>query len=150
MTANAGGEPRPIAGATQERRLLGVGSSAWFGWGYAPSTALQNPCTRHAFALASHASQGRDSPSSSEPTPSSGHRHTQLLTDACRRELRDLAMARYRGPSMRSWIFPNRMFSAFPHEPTTVLPQVAEQLAPFHGTAVWGTTRICDAAVSSK
>src|SRR2546425_9847500 len=30
MTANAGGEPRPMAEATQERRLLGVGSSAWF------------------------------------------------------------------------------------------------------------------------
>jgi len=25
---NAGGEPRPMAGATQERRLLGVGSTA--------------------------------------------------------------------------------------------------------------------------
>ena len=51
---------------------------------------------------------------------------------------------------MRCWIFPNRVFSAFPHELTTVLPQVAEQVAPFHGTAVWGTTRICDAAVSNK
>src|SRR5262245_17889480 len=29
---NAGGEPRPIAGATQERPLSGVGSSAWFGY----------------------------------------------------------------------------------------------------------------------
>src|SRR5206468_2046697 len=29
---NARGEPPPIAGATQERRLLAVGSSAWFGW----------------------------------------------------------------------------------------------------------------------
>jgi hypothetical protein len=28
-TPNAGGEPRPRAAATQERRLLGVGSSAW-------------------------------------------------------------------------------------------------------------------------
>jgi len=28
---NAGGEPRPIAAATQERRLLGVGSSARLG-----------------------------------------------------------------------------------------------------------------------
>ena len=28
---NAGGEPRPMAAATQERRLLGVGSSALFG-----------------------------------------------------------------------------------------------------------------------
>src|SRR5207244_592924 len=28
---NASGEPRPIAGATQERKLLGVGSSALFG-----------------------------------------------------------------------------------------------------------------------
>ena len=31
LMPNAGGEPRPIAGATQERKLLGVGSSAWFG-----------------------------------------------------------------------------------------------------------------------
>ena len=30
-TANARGEPRPIAGATQEQRLLGVGSSAELG-----------------------------------------------------------------------------------------------------------------------
>jgi hypothetical protein len=30
-TPNAGGEPRPMAGATQERTLLGVGSSAWLG-----------------------------------------------------------------------------------------------------------------------
>jgi len=59
-------------------------------------------------------------------------------------------MARDRDPTMRRGIFPNRMFSAFPHEPTPVLPQVAEQVAPFHGIAVWGTTRICDAAVSSK
>ncbi len=28
---NAGGEPRPRAVARHERRLLGVGSSAWFG-----------------------------------------------------------------------------------------------------------------------
>jgi hypothetical protein len=28
---NASGEPRPMAGATQEPTLLGVGSSAWFG-----------------------------------------------------------------------------------------------------------------------
>jgi hypothetical protein len=28
---NARGEPRPIAGATQEQRLLGVGSTAWLG-----------------------------------------------------------------------------------------------------------------------
>ena len=27
ITANAGGEPRPMAGATQERTLLGVGSN---------------------------------------------------------------------------------------------------------------------------
>ena len=32
---NARGEPRPIAGATQERTLEGVGSSAWFGAGLA-------------------------------------------------------------------------------------------------------------------
>jgi hypothetical protein len=29
--SNAGGEPRPMAEATQERKLLGVGSSAWLG-----------------------------------------------------------------------------------------------------------------------
>ena len=29
---NARGEPRPMAAARHERRLLGVGSSAWFGW----------------------------------------------------------------------------------------------------------------------
>src|SRR2546425_8910070 len=40
---NAAAQPRPIAGATQERKLLGVGSSAWFGWGCAPSTALRTP-----------------------------------------------------------------------------------------------------------
>src|SRR5215813_6775161 len=28
---NAGGEPRAMAGATQARRLLRVGSTAWFG-----------------------------------------------------------------------------------------------------------------------
>jgi hypothetical protein len=31
LMPNAGGEPRPMAEATQERKLLGVGSSAWFG-----------------------------------------------------------------------------------------------------------------------
>ena len=30
---NARGEPRPMAEATQERKLLGVGSTAWFGVG---------------------------------------------------------------------------------------------------------------------
>jgi len=30
---NAGGEPRPMAEATQERRLLGVGSTALLGQG---------------------------------------------------------------------------------------------------------------------
>jgi hypothetical protein len=30
-TPNAGDEPRPMAEATQERRLLGVGSTALFG-----------------------------------------------------------------------------------------------------------------------
>ena len=34
LTPNARGEACPRAGATHERRLLGVGSSAWFGvWG---------------------------------------------------------------------------------------------------------------------
>jgi hypothetical protein len=28
---NGGGEPHPIAGATEERTLSGVGSTAWFG-----------------------------------------------------------------------------------------------------------------------
>jgi len=31
MKPNASGEARPAAGARHERRLLGVGSSAWFG-----------------------------------------------------------------------------------------------------------------------
>ena len=31
LTPNARGEPCPRAGARHERRLLGVGSSAWFG-----------------------------------------------------------------------------------------------------------------------
>src|SRR5215471_10307205 len=31
LTPNARGEPRPRAGAWRERRLLGAGSSAWFG-----------------------------------------------------------------------------------------------------------------------
>src|SRR5262245_10564180 len=31
QNTHARGEPRPIAGATQERKLLGVGSSAWLG-----------------------------------------------------------------------------------------------------------------------
>ena len=30
-TPNAGGEPRPIAGATEERKILGVGSTAELG-----------------------------------------------------------------------------------------------------------------------
>ena len=30
LQPNAGGEPRPMAEATQERTLLGVGSTAWF------------------------------------------------------------------------------------------------------------------------
>jgi hypothetical protein len=38
MPNDAGGEPRPMAGATQERGLLGVGSSAWFG------AARTEPC----------------------------------------------------------------------------------------------------------
>ena len=45
------GEPRPIAGATQERKLLGVGSSAMFGWptalsclGPASRTPLDTSC----------------------------------------------------------------------------------------------------------
>jgi hypothetical protein len=34
------------------------------------------------------------------------------------------------------------MLSALPHELTTVLTQVAQQVAPLHETAVWGTTLI--------
>ena len=37
---NAGGEPRPMAEATQERKLLGVGSTAWFG----PARAQTHGC----------------------------------------------------------------------------------------------------------
>jgi hypothetical protein len=84
------------------------------------------------------------------PMPSCGHRDTKLPTNACRRELEDLTMAWYRGPPMRGWIFPNGVFASFPQQPTTMLTQVAEQVAPLHGAAICGTMRICDAAVSSK
>ena len=40
LAPNASGEPRPIAGATEERKLLGVGSSAWFG----PAQAQTHGC----------------------------------------------------------------------------------------------------------
>src|SRR5712691_13377618 len=40
LSPNAGGEPRPRAGARYERRLLGVGSTAWLGAGYVMDSAL--------------------------------------------------------------------------------------------------------------
>src|SRR5437870_1158331 len=108
--------------------------------------AFSNPWrSRSAFKTPAHTTRwfpllppprnGTTPPVPGEPMPSPGHRDPQLLTDACRRELEDLVMARHRGTTMRGGIFPNRVFSPFPHEPTTVLPQVAEQVAPFHGTA---------------
>ena len=39
---NARGEPRPMAGATEERRLLGVGSSAWLASGDGAQSALSS------------------------------------------------------------------------------------------------------------
>ena len=151
MTPNAGRQARLEAGATQERKLLGVGSSIWFSWECAPSPAVKTPAhpTPWCPPLTPPRS-GTIPPVPGEPMPSRGHRDPQLLTDTCHRELEDLVMAWHRGTTMRDGIFPNRVFSPFPHEPTPVLPQVAEQVAPFHGTAVCGTTRICDAAVSSR
>src|SRR5215475_662703 len=99
-TPNARRELRLAAGARHERTLEAVSSTPLFGWGCAPSTTLQNPCTPPAFFRFLFF-QGRDRPSSAGPTPSSGYWHTQLLTDAGRCELRDFAMARYRGPPMR-------------------------------------------------
>ena len=44
LAPNAGGEPRPMAGATEERRLLGVGSTAMLGPASAP--VPRAPCPR--------------------------------------------------------------------------------------------------------
>jgi len=44
MTPNAGRQARPIAGATQERRLLGVGSTAKLG---APASDVRIKRARH-------------------------------------------------------------------------------------------------------
>jgi hypothetical protein len=59
MEPNAGGEPRPRAEATQERKLLGVGSSAWFGGdglglGLGPGPGMRLP---HGLAGAAHADE---------------------------------------------------------------------------------------------
>jgi hypothetical protein len=42
VISNACGEPRPKAGATEERTLLGVGSSAWFGTGIGTDTGVHS------------------------------------------------------------------------------------------------------------
>src|SRR5262249_5328067 len=43
---NAGGEPRAMAGATQERRLLCIGSTAWFGGVWLPLPHPRPPLMR--------------------------------------------------------------------------------------------------------
>jgi hypothetical protein len=48
---NAGGEPRAIAAARHERRLLGVGSTAMFGWGYSGGLLGGCPSPRDAVPL---------------------------------------------------------------------------------------------------
>jgi hypothetical protein len=50
-TPNAGGEPRAIAAARHERRLLGVGSTAMFGWGYSGGLLGGCPSPRDAVPL---------------------------------------------------------------------------------------------------
>ena len=59
---NAGGEPRPRAGARHERRLLGVGSSAGLGWGYPVGLEWSTPSSgslRPPFSRDSHLSEHR-------------------------------------------------------------------------------------------
>jgi hypothetical protein len=70
------------------------------------------------------------------------YRHAQLLTDTGCSKLWNLPVARYRSTAIGRRVLPNRVFSAFPHEPTTMLTQVAKQVTPLHETAVWGTTLI--------
>jgi hypothetical protein len=45
QNTNAGGEPRPMARATQEHRLLGIGSSAWSGaaWEWSLASRITPP-----------------------------------------------------------------------------------------------------------
>jgi hypothetical protein len=66
LQPNAGGEPRPRAAATQERRLLGVGSTAGLSAGYVMDSALvklvslpyrsEHPITPVDYASSCHAS----------------------------------------------------------------------------------------------
>src|SRR5215468_6759604 len=100
-----------------------------------------------AIGAVQHLSDHRVPPSCGMSSPD---REGSRSTDLKHLQLEDLTMARHRGTTMHGGIFPNRVISPFPHQPTPVLPQVAEQVTPFHGTAVCGTTRICDAAVNSK
>ena len=51
---------------------------------------------------------------------------------------------------MRCRISPDRVFSPFPHQPTAVLMYMTQEVPPFHGKVVWGTTLTWDAALSSK
>jgi hypothetical protein len=59
LKPNAGGEPRAMAGARYERRLLGVGSSARFGAAWVSCAALAPGLMALAF----------DRPGTSTPTP---------------------------------------------------------------------------------
>lgn len=70
------------------------------------------------------------------------YRHVKLLTDTGDRKLGYLPVARHRSSAMGCRVLPDRMLSALPYELTTMLTQVAQQVAPLHETAVWGTTLI--------
>jgi hypothetical protein len=69
-------------------------------------------------------------------------RHAKLLTDTGDSKLWNLPVTRHRSPVMGRRVLPNRVLSAFPHELTPMLTQVAKQVTPFHEEAVWGTTLI--------
>ena len=70
------------------------------------------------------------------------YRHAKLFTDTGCSKLWNLLVARHRGPAIGRRVLPDRVFSPFPHEPTTMLTQVAQQVAPLHETVVWGTMLI--------
>jgi hypothetical protein len=70
------------------------------------------------------------------------YRYAKLLTDTGDRKFWNLPVAWHRSPTMGHRVLPDRVLSAFPHELTPMLTQVAKQVAPLHETAVWGTTRI--------
>jgi hypothetical protein len=69
-------------------------------------------------------------------------RHAKLLTDTGDRKLWNLPVTRYRSPAMGRRVLPDRVLCAFPYELTPMLTQMAQQVAPFHEAAVWGTTLI--------